>query len=248
MEHFLLHSYRMQYVLPPGSRKRWCKLKDVCRAFDTYPSTVYRWEQKGQIKVARTPSGQRLYDPEDILALLNGVSHPQKETQNIIYARVSSKHQQDDLERQVQHLRSEFPHHQLVTDVGSGINLQRRGLQTILELAHQKKLGQLVVSHRDRLCRFGFELVQWIVDKNGGKILVLDKKDTQSKSEELAEDLLSIITVFNARNNGRRPYGSHSDCSSREPIGNKELEPASVSKPNPKKIVIKMVRNRQVSS
>jgi predicted site-specific integrase-resolvase len=104
----------------------------------------------------------------------------------------------------------------LVQDIGSGINFKRKGLQTILELALKGDLEQLVVSYKDRLARFGFELIEWIINKQGGEVVILDGSTDQSTEQELAEDLLSIVTVFNARNMGKRRYTKSSSESIRQ--------------------------------
>ena len=93
----------------------------------------------------------------------------------------------------------------IIQDIGSGINWKRSGLKTILELAMQKKLETVVVAHRDRLCRFAFELIQWILEKNEVKLVVLNESIC-STEQELAEDLLSIIHVFSCKQMGKRRY------------------------------------------
>jgi len=119
--------------------------------------------------------------------------------QNICYARVSTRSQKEDLERQINYFREKYPNHRIINDIGSGLNFKRKGLQTILDIAIKGNLGELVVTHKDRLCGFGFELIQGITEKySNGKILVLDKKET-SPEQELSNDLISIITVFSAR-------------------------------------------------
>ncbi|MHA2055766.1 MAG: IS607 family transposase [Candidatus Hodarchaeales archaeon] len=188
----------------------WFKTKDLCRLFGVYESTIKSWEQTGKIKAIRTPSGVRLFDKQSILAYFDQASQAPSQKKNLIYCRVSSPHQKDDLQRQIDHLRSQYPDHQLVQDIGSGINFKRKGLQTILELALKGDLGQLVVSYKDRLARFGFELIEWIIDKQGGQVVVLDSSSDQSTEQELAQDLLSIVTVFNARNMAKRRYKKNS--------------------------------------
>jgi len=102
-------------------------------------------------------------------------------------------------------MRSKFPDYTIIQDVASGINWKRKGLKTILEFAMSGKLEELVVAYRDRLCRFGFELIQWILETNGCKLMVLDET-IQTKEEELTNDLLSIIHIFNCRQMGMRRY------------------------------------------
>ena len=94
---------------------------------------------------------------------------------NICYCRVSSKNQKDDLDNQIKFLKEKFPDHVFITDIGSGLNYKRKGLRTILDKSMQKLIGQVVVTYKDRLCRFGFELIEYVINSSGGEILVLNK-------------------------------------------------------------------------
>jgi predicted site-specific integrase-resolvase len=129
--------------------------------------------------------------------------------QNFIYARVSTKKQMDDLSRQIEFLRRpEYSEYILIEDIGSGINFKRKGLSTILDSCLQNNIGEIVIAHRDRLCRFGFELIESLVTKAGGKITVLNNTEEKTCEQELTEDLLSIIHVFSCRQMGKRSYSS----------------------------------------
>jgi putative resolvase len=163
--------------------------------------TLRRWAGAGKLGVRRTAGNQRRYHiPEG----LQNVSRVAK--QDIVYVRVSSAKQRDDLARQTYFIHERFPDHQVVSDVGSGINFKRKGLLSILERAQQGSIGQVVVASRDRLCRFAFELVEWLLTRNGASVLVLDAHD-QSPEQELSDDLMSIVQIFCCRRNGRRRYG-----------------------------------------
>jgi predicted site-specific integrase-resolvase len=124
----------------------------------------------------------------------------QKPTQKVkvCYARVSSDHQQGDLKRQITDLRQHFPGHEIISDIGSGLNWKRRGFAAILERVHVGAVNEVVVTRKDRLCCFGIKLMEWIFEKNRTQLVVLssDISAGNSKARELAEDLLSIITVF----------------------------------------------------
>jgi predicted site-specific integrase-resolvase len=128
---------------------------------------------------------------------------------NYIYARVSSKKQVEDLHRQVEYLQSsntKYIDYTVITDVASGINFKRKGLQTILDSCLQGIVGEIVIAHRDRLCRFGFELLQFIVERSNGKIIVIDDTIDKTTEQILAEDLLSIIHIYSCRKMGKRRY------------------------------------------
>jgi predicted site-specific integrase-resolvase len=99
----------------------------------------------------------------------------------------------------------------LVTDVGSGINWKRKGLKTILEQAMQGNISEVVVAQRDRLCRFAFELLEWVLRTNKVKLVVLDEEKGSSTEQELAEDILSIIHVYSCRKMGGGRYKNKED-------------------------------------
>jgi predicted site-specific integrase-resolvase len=184
--------------------------KEAKKLLRVTSTTLRRWDAENKIQTIRTPSGIRLYDKKCISKIL-GETEVIPERKKIAYCRVSSKKQIDDLERQKDFLKSIYPNHELVQDIGSGINFKRRGLQRILERTMQGEIEEVVVSHRDRLCRFAFELLEWIFDKNNTKLLVLDKTIHKSSSEELSEDVLAIIQVFACREMGKRRYKSAKD-------------------------------------
>jgi predicted site-specific integrase-resolvase len=144
----------------------------------------------------RTPGGRRLYD-------LSSLS--QSNRSKIIYARVSSKGQSNDLDSQIQYLRTRYPNHELIQDIGSGLNFKRKGLTALLERLLSGDVEEVVIAHRDRLCRFGFELFLTIAEKFNTKIVVLDDAQ-QSPHDELVADLLSIVHVFSCRLYGLRKY------------------------------------------
>jgi predicted site-specific integrase-resolvase len=128
---------------------------------------------------------------------------------NFLYARVSTRKQMDDLSRQVEYLqRPKYAQYDVIQDIGSGINFKRKGLEAILDACIQGVIGEVVVAHRDRLSRFGFDLIELIITKAGGKITVLDTEKNQSSEQDLSNDLLSIIHIFNCRQMGKRSYST----------------------------------------
>ena len=156
----------------------------------------------GTVKCERTPRGYRLFDTESLLSI-----GKRQTTQGatICYCRVSSTKQKEDLARQVAYMYSLFPQAQIIQDIGSGLNYKRKGLRAILERLMQGDQLTIVVANTDRLTRFGFELMEYLVSVNGGKILVLDQPKSSPPSE-LTADLLSIIHVFSCRVHGLRKY------------------------------------------
>ena len=146
----------------------------------------------------RNAAGQRLYDVD---AYLRG-SIP---AETVCYCRVSSAKQRDDLQRQVEFMRERYPDAQIVTDVGGGLNFRRKGLVALLERLHRGDKLRIVVAHRDRLARFGFDLIQWLAEQNGGEIVVLGNTD-HSPEQELTEDILAILQTFSCRLHGLGRY------------------------------------------
>lgn len=180
--------------------------------------TIRSYAEQGKIKTYKTPSGQRMYNKSCLEAFVGDGRINEKK--KVIYCRVSSKKQLDDLERQCTSLQSSYPSHILIKDCGSGINYKRKGLQTILEWSMQGKLEEIVVAHKDRMCRFGFELIEFVCSKNNTRIIILDQEKHRSTEQELAEDIMSIITVFACKQMGKRKYK----------INNKNEEDKNVSK------------------
>lgn len=185
---------------------------------------------KASILCYRTPSRQSRIDVQSIQKLYT-VSILDKEKskiqkQNYIYAQVSMSKQLDDLSRQVEFLqRPEFFEYDVIKDIGSGINFQRKGLATILESYIYRNVGEIVIAHRDRLCRFGFELINKFVTMAGGKITVLDNSNNKTYEQELTEDLLAIIHVFSCRQMGKRSYSNRKNKSEKDKnLFNKVLE------------------------
>jgi predicted site-specific integrase-resolvase len=102
-------------------------------------------------------------------------------------------------------MREKYPKAEIIKDIGSGLNFKRKGLLSLLERAMRGDSLQLVVAHRDRLARFGLELIKYIVETNGGELVVLDQT-TYSPEQELSKDLLNILHVFSCRMHGLRNY------------------------------------------
>jgi len=171
--------------------------------------TLKTYEENGWI-VPYVPAGcQRRFDKADLDRFLRiNKSEQQEKTWKVAYARVSSVKQKDDLQRQVKYLKEKYPDYEVVCDVGSGVNFSktRKNFRKIIERAQQGYKISLAVAHHDRLCRFGFELIEYIIELAGGEIICEDDEMEKSREEELAEDLLSIIQVFNCRQMGRRRY------------------------------------------
>ena len=155
------------------------------------------WHNEGKIKSITTQGGHRRYIYENM---------EKDERKSIIYARVSSRKQSNDLQRQLNYLKEQFPDHEDITDIGSGLNFKRKGLLRILELLFAGNVKEVVVAHKDRLCRFGFDLFEFIFKEHGAILTVLETEGVKQPITEFADDVLSIITVFTTRYYGSRKY------------------------------------------
>lgn len=136
---------------------------------------------------------------------LLGVETGANARRGYVYARVSSAKQRPDLERQVEDLQKAYPGHSLIRDIGSGVNFKRKGLCALLERAIKGMVSEVVVMHRDRLARLGFDLLEFLLTKLGVRIVVHSKDGGGEEAErDLADDLFAVTTLFVASHNGRR--------------------------------------------
>jgi predicted site-specific integrase-resolvase len=182
-----------------------------------HQKTLYSWDKKGIIETIRTPGNKRMYNVEKYLRVNNLYKKSNAEDLNEIekkegklklsYVRVSSLGQKDDLERQKFLVKLKYPDHIIIEDIGSGINLNKSGIRKIIKLAISGKIDELVIAYKDRLARFGYELIEDLIKEySNGKIIIINKKDNREPEEELAFDVLQIMNVFVAKMNGLRKY------------------------------------------
>ncbi len=186
---------------------KFLSIKQAADQLGVSTQTMRRWEQKGKIQPAlRTQGGQRRYD----IAKLSPISFPKRihDRPTIAYARVSSHDQKEDLQRQIRMLElycsAQGWSFEIVKDLGSGMNYQKRGLKQLLDQITDGRIGRLVLTHKDRLLRFGAELIFSLCAVRGVEVVIINQGDEPSFEEELAKDVLEIITVFSARLYGSR--------------------------------------------
>ena len=168
-------------------------------------STLRRWEKEGKIIPESTTSKHRRYD---LAKLKPEIAHQEDTRKTVAYARVSSHDQKADLERQKQVLELYCAKQgwtfEVVSDLGSGMNYQKKGLKQLLNAIIDDKVGRLVLTHKDRLLRFGAELVFAICEVKSVQVIILNQGEDTTFEEDLAKDVLEIITVFSARLYGSR--------------------------------------------
>lgn len=170
-------------------------------------STLRRWEYEGKLIPQRTQGNQRRYSAEQLMGMGRKLP-PQSERVTLAYARVSSADQKQDLERQKTVLEmycaAQGWTFELISDLGSGMNYRKKGLQSLLEKLLNGKIERLVITHKDRLLRFGAELIFSVCEMKGVEVVIINKGEEASFEEDLAKDVLEIITVFSARLYGSR--------------------------------------------
>jgi putative resolvase len=183
----------MEYV----KRKEALKILGICYV------TLYKIADNNEIDTIHVGSNT-LYNVSKYLRSKN-VSKIKKK--KICYCRVSSNKQKPDLERQILFMQNKFPTYEIIKDVGSGLNYKRPGLKSIMEMAINGEIDEIVIAYKDRLTRFGYEMIEWLIEKySNGKIIILNNNEEQTPMEELTKDILSIMNIYVAKVNGLRKY------------------------------------------
>lgn len=205
-------------ALPAIDRTKYVGGKKATAILGVHYKTLHLWEERGQIETIRMPGGKRLYNVEKFIKDRqmtidsDTVNYTEVETEveeklKIIYARVSSLGQKDDLERQKKELKRLYPEHKMIEEIGSGMDMNRKGLRRIIRLAIAGKVEEVVVMHKDRLARFGYELVEDLIrEYSNGVVKVVERKEEVEPEEELVKDVLTMMNIFVARMNGMRKY------------------------------------------
>ena len=214
---------------------RFVKIGEAAKLLGVSVQALRNWEIEGKIMPShRTPGGQRMYDLAELLGV-NDLSYP-----TIAYARVSSSDQKEDLERQHAVLEAFCNKNgwqaEIIRDLGSGMNYNKKGLLQLLELMVHGQMSRLVITHKDRLLRFGAEIVFRICELKGIEVVIINKGEQPSFEEELTRDVMEIMTVFCAKLYGRRSHQSKKMAEDIENIVSEEksqLELHFGTTPNP---------------
>lgn len=169
------------------------------------PQTLRNWERRGVLLPHhKGMNGYRYYSDEQLNQVL-GVK--QKDRIAVGYCRVSSPKRKDDLERQIENVRmyltAQGKPFEIISDVGSGMNYSKKGLQDLIRRIERNEISKVVVLYKDRLLRFGVELLEYVAKLHGTKIEVIDNTEN-TEEQELVEDLIQIVTVFSGRLQGKR--------------------------------------------
>jgi predicted site-specific integrase-resolvase len=167
-------------------------------------STIRRWTEEGRINSVRTEGGHRRFDVAELL------QSREDQSLTIAYARVSSHDQKEDLKRQETVLEvycaKQGWSFEIISDLGAGINYRKKGLIRLIKLICSYQVERLVLTHKDRLLRFGSDLIFTLCEHFGTEVIIINRSEDSTFEEDLAKDVLEIITVFSARLYGSRSH------------------------------------------
>ena len=179
-------------------------ISEASKLLGVTTKTLRTWESEGKLTPIRTEGNHRRYTLESILG-----SKSEKQL-TVAYGRVSTSEQKDDLKRQMQILElycsSKGYDYELISDLGSGMNYKKKGLIRLIKLICSNQVDRLVISHKDRLLRFGSELIFMLCEIYGVEVCIINRSEDSTFEEDLANDVIEIITVFSARLYGSRSH------------------------------------------
>ena len=185
------------------------KPKDFAELLGVSVKTLQRWDRDGILKANRTPTDRRYYTYDQYLQF-KGIQTENDIRDTVIYARVSTRNQKDDLQNQVEFLK-QFCNakgiivNQCIEDFGSGLNYNRKKWNILLDEVMANKIKTIVISNKDRFIRFGYDWFEKFCEKFNTKIIIVNN-ETLSPNEELVQDIISILHVFSCRLYGLRKY------------------------------------------
>lgn len=183
------------------------KPKEFAELLNVSVLTLQRWDNAGKLKAFRTPTNRRYYTYEQYKEF-KGITSSEKRT--VIYTRVSTSNQKDDLKNQVEFLKQYANAKgiivdEVIEDYGSGLNYNRKKWNKLINECMTSDITTIIITHKDRFVRFGFEWFERFLEKFNVKIVVVNN-ESLSPSEELVQDIISILHVFSCRIYGLRKY------------------------------------------
>lgn len=185
------------------------KPKDFAELLGVSVKTLQRWDRDGILKANRTPTDRRYYTYDQYLQF-KGINTVEDNREIVIYARVSTRNQKDDMKNQVEFLKTFCNSKgmivsQCIEDFGSGLNYNRKKWNQLLNEVMENKIKTIVISNKDRFIRFGYDWFEKFCEKFHTSIIVVNN-ETLSPNEELVQDIISILHVFSCRLYGLRKY------------------------------------------
>lgn len=187
---------------------RYLRTKQVREKYNLRRQTLYEWQEKGLLNPAQTPGGHYRYSEREIRSVLD-LDLSENIEGVAIYGRVSTKKQKDNLDRQRRRLREwakrrDYEIVMVETDIASGLNDDRSGLNKLMKEAMDRSFDTLLIEYEDRLTRFGYKYLERYFRSHGVEIITKEEREDKTDEEELVEDILKIVTVFSARLYGKR--------------------------------------------
>ena len=187
---------------------KYYSIGEFAKAIGKTTKTLRNWDENGKLKPARVEdTGYRYYSQKQLDHFLGLKHEDQLNRKTIGYCRVSSHKQKDDLERQIENVKTYMYakgyQFEIITDIGSGINYNKKGLNQLIDMITNSEVDKIVVLYKDRLIRFGYELIENLCNKYSTTIEIIDNTE-KSEEQELVEDLIQIVTVFSCRLQGKR--------------------------------------------
>ena len=187
---------------------KYYSIGQFAKDFGKTTKTLRNWDKNGKLKpVTAEDTGYRYYSQEQLNHFLGLKLEKQINKKIIGYCRVSSHKQKDDLERQIENVKTYMYakgyQFEIITDIGSGINYNKKGLNQIIDMVTNSEVEKIVVLYKDRLIRFGYELIENLCNKFGTIIEIIDNTE-KTEQQELVEDLVQIKTVFSCKLQGKR--------------------------------------------
>lgn len=184
------------------------KPKEMAERLGVTVRTLQIWDKKGTLKAYRTPTNRRYYTEEQYLEYIGQSIRDKRK--NVAYARVSTNGQKDDLKNQIDFIRQYVNAKgvildEAISDIGSGLNYNRKNWNKLLEDVMENQIDTIYITYKDRFIRFGYEWFERLCDMHNTKIVVLNNVNT-SPTQEMVDDMISIIHVFSCRLYGLRKY------------------------------------------
>ena len=182
--------------------------KKVLETLNIHYNTLYNITKRKEIEYI-TVGNKNYYNLTEYI-VRNKIENKRKiavKKRKICYCRVSSNKQKEDLTRQVEYMKTKYPNHEIIKDIGSGLNYKRKGLLEIIESGIKGEIEEVVVAYKDRLTRFGYEMIEYVIEKfSNGKIKIENIEEEKTPQEEIVKDIMSIMNVYVAKINGLRKY------------------------------------------
>jgi excisionase family DNA binding protein len=179
--------------------------KEATKILGIHYLTLYKLAEKKEIETAKIGSRQ-LYNVNKYLQSKKIININQVR-RKVCYCRVSSSKQKEDLNRQIEQMTKKYPEYELIKDIGSGLNMNREGLNKIIDYAIKGEIEILVIAYKDRLVRFGYEMIERLIKEySDGIIRIENAKEEETPMIELSKDIVSIMNVYVAKMNGLRKY------------------------------------------